>query len=517
MASTILAVLLAMGSAQAASSEVAFSSLELLQNNLGGMGPRAGPDVLKFANLGTVNGEQVSLVVSNSTEYIPAVAARNGLHGGFGSINVANGHQTKFIFQFVNDVGNPIILERLLFSFFDIDGAADGVASESLGIKGYTSYFVTPTTTLNISESTAPSILSNFSSTRQSGVKDNPKDPNTLNQAQRDKSVSFLFHDVSEFGVWLTTGGQNGRNRGGRDFLFAITPSVASSAAIHSTSSSPPPPPPPPPPTAPPTPLPPAAWAPSEPHLVGLHGQRFDFTGEVGRYYCLLSDFTMILNAKLDTAYTARSFIDGPNSGRQQEVSDGTWMTEAGFIFVEPDKSFQTLRHTTVVISFTRPEWASDSDVAAHRAVVQDGFVSYNGQLLSNELTTSDTGMTLQVWSTNRRRSVVDLVIPEAIRCTFTLVPPPSEWNIEAEQRAMYSHINMNLHEVTLSPMAHGVLGSTQRLNMDVNGEPVMEGYDRDGAGVIEGVASDYEVSSLLSRDFQYSVTPQAIIREVST
>ena len=90
-------------------------------------------------------------------------------------------------------------------------------------------------------------------------------------------------------------------------------------------------------------------------------------------------------------------------------------------------------------------------------------------------------------------------------------MPPPVEWDVSKEELLQYSHINLRLHQVTLSPLAHGVVGSTQHLRI-VDGEPVLEGYDQNGKGVLEGTAADYEVPSLLSSKFTYSVTEESAI-----
>ena len=34
----------------------------------------------------------------------------------------------------------------------------------------------------------------------------------------------------------------------------------------------------------------------------------------------------------------------------------------------------------------------------------------------------------------------------------------------------------------------------------------MMKAYDKDGGGIIDGVVSDYEVSSILGNDFKYAV-----------
>ena len=106
--------------------------------------------------------------------------------------------------------------------------------------------------------------------------------------------------------------------------------------------------------------------------------------------------------------------------------------------------------------------------------------------------------------------TLVRVDIPGYLQCEFSMVPPPAEWQVSADDQVQYSHINFKLLQLAISPLAHGVLGYTQHLQF-VDGEPVMQGFDADGKGVLEGVAADYEVETLLSSQFKYSVTASEV------
>lgn len=64
-----------------------------------------------------------------------------------------------------------------------------------------------------------------------------------------------------------------------------------------------------------------------------------------------------------------------------------------------------------------------------------------------------------------------------------------------------YFHLNMRLEKVELSGAVSGTLGDSARLKYDKEGKPIMQAYDNDGSGVLDGNIETYEVSSLLSTE----------------
>ena len=137
-------------------------------------------------------------------------------------------------------------------------------------------------------------------------------------------------------------------------------------------------------------------------------------------------------------------------------------------------------------------------------------------------------------------------------------MPPPASWGVALDDVSTYSHINVKINRISLSPSASGVLGETKQLTYDENGkstpmfvvalfsvcfatyfspsifvlfshkmsrfasntsysmhcalerqscvlctealytgEPIMVGKSEDGAGVINGNAADYVVESM--------------------
>ena len=55
------------------------------------------------------------------------------------------------------------------------------------------------------------------------------------------------------------------------------------------------------------------------------------------------------------------------------------------------------------------------------------------------------------------------------------IIPPPAEWKLNelGEDPASYTHLNLNIKQVSLSEEAHGLIGYTQHLSYDIDGSPV--------------------------------------------
>ena len=58
----------------------------------------------------------------------------------------------------------------------------------------------------------------------------------------------------------------------------------------------------------------------------------FDFTGEAGKYYCLISDENMAVNAKFGVGYTTGLTVDADTLVTSLMRPQGTWLTEAAVI-----------------------------------------------------------------------------------------------------------------------------------------------------------------------------------------
>ena len=58
----------------------------------------------------------------------------------------------------------------------------------------------------------------------------------------------------------------------------------------------------------------------------------FDFTGEAGKIYALISDENIAVNAKFGTGYTTGLTVDADTLVTSLMRPQGTWLTEAAVI-----------------------------------------------------------------------------------------------------------------------------------------------------------------------------------------
>lgn len=214
------------------------------QNNLGGLGPDTGAQEIRYANVGTVYGMTVDLVVTAVSPYTSSKAQiRNGCKesGTYGVIHVDEGQSVELEFSLQTPAGAPVPLRAFQFTFLDMDNFLNNQAIESVRVNGHSTYRLSNPTNVSVTGDV-------FSSTTWGVGADNPLDPLTLTEEQRRKSVAFLFENTNAFTATLavTNGGI------GRNFFFAGRSNVPPECARPPPS--PPLPAPPPPPVVPPAP-----------------------------------------------------------------------------------------------------------------------------------------------------------------------------------------------------------------------------------------------------------------------
>jgi hypothetical protein len=214
-----------------------FTSARITSNNLGGKGPwKNGANEMRYADIGiTGDGQILDLVVTTAEPfgYIPWNTSQNGLHGEFGQFNLFCGptrmDSTAFVtFTIVKTGTNePVVLEQFAFAVFDFDTGHDeqqveyveilpnGVGFE--GGSGYSSYILTPSTEIVISEGKKGRVK--FSATKHGTVHDNPMHPQNLARETADKTIVFTFRKTSSFSALfgITPTGQDT----GRNFMFS--------------------------------------------------------------------------------------------------------------------------------------------------------------------------------------------------------------------------------------------------------------------------------------------------------
>lgn len=207
----------------------------LVQNNLGNMGPSPGDPVIKFKNVGRVGNTNVSLVIKNLTEYLPAGqsgSAPNGRSstGKFGFVNMKCGTQSLLKFSFLNaETDEPVKIKQMHFTYFDLDAGNRGEVVEYLG--AVTNFSASNLYTETEVTETKEACNNTFWKASTPGTgKDNPSDPLNLTPDQEKRTVTITYDNISSvmliFGMTTRNDGSCGN---GRNFMYAFENNKTSS------------------------------------------------------------------------------------------------------------------------------------------------------------------------------------------------------------------------------------------------------------------------------------------------
>jgi len=200
-------------------------------SNLGGACPDSGAETLVYSNV----FPNTDMVVRAESPYTPNLlnanggVLHNGLHGGFGVINMACDGSVDLTFSFVDSSsGQPVTPTPFLFTWFDSDHGMAHESREAITVAGFSSYHLTDISALDMTEVgeglsevalAGGNGAATFTSTMRGGKVDNPVSPVTLTKLQQDRSVALLFSGKSSFSVTLSETGY--ANPQGRNFYFA--------------------------------------------------------------------------------------------------------------------------------------------------------------------------------------------------------------------------------------------------------------------------------------------------------
>ena len=143
------------------------------------------------------------------------------------------------------------------------------------------------------------------------------------------------------------------------------------------------------------------------------------------------------------------------------------------------------------------------SPVALTNARYSIAFEASDGQ---EHQQPAETSVKLSVETYDNFARVV--MTSEDLDLSVDLGAPPDAWQLPANSAAaaQYTHLNVHMARVSASSAIHGLIGVSARLKTDANGEPILHGLDKNGAGILDGAVEDYEVSGILDPDFEYSV-----------
>lgn len=199
----------------------------VVQNNLGGLGPDGGAEEIRYKNAIDLDGRMLDVVLTAVDEYRTPKAEKNGKTGaGFGSLTLATKSSTNFKFSFVDaTTGEAATVKDLALTFYDLDQGKNDKQQEIVTACNAGEVYTTSDTELEVSTSGS---CRSFSSSERGSGKDNPQQPNELTKTQAARSVTFEFHARASisFGAAVGEWGKNAR-----PVLFSFEPQVACGAS----------------------------------------------------------------------------------------------------------------------------------------------------------------------------------------------------------------------------------------------------------------------------------------------
>lgn len=197
------------------------------QNNLGGFGPDAGAEELRFKKAGSFNGKYVDLVVT-ADGYTPKKPEVTGAKGAFGSINVKCGTNAAFEFTWVDsETGEAIEVNDVSVSFFDMDEGRKGRGRNKITACGAADLFVAADSELK-TEKRSPGCFS-AESTKFGQRKNEPTDPLLLTEDHMSRAATFAFKGASSATFDVSMSKCPG---GARNLQFAVRPTVACAGKV---------------------------------------------------------------------------------------------------------------------------------------------------------------------------------------------------------------------------------------------------------------------------------------------
>jgi hypothetical protein len=174
-------------------------------------------ETLHLGSVATVGDTVVDLVITATDGYVSN--GNDGVFHDFGRLNMLCGKTGQFTFRFVDDVnGEPVNIDRLCWSFADLDTGLDGKCTESVTMGGFDSYYVAKGSELNVASSSDDDTMTFTASTHGTGS-DNPQDPVAMSNLQASRSVGLVFTDVSV--LTATVAVSEGPPSRGRNVFFA--------------------------------------------------------------------------------------------------------------------------------------------------------------------------------------------------------------------------------------------------------------------------------------------------------
>lgn len=203
----------------------------VVQNNLGGLGPDAGDEEIRYKNAIDLDGRKVDVVLTAQDAYVTPKSSVNGYSDtGFGRFTMKAKTSTNFKFTFQDaETGEPVAVKDLALTFYDLDQAKKSQQQETVSACGAQEVYTTTDTEL---VHAATGQCNSFTSSTRGTGKDNPQKPDDLTKTQAARSVTFEFHARASisFSASISRAG-----RSPRPVLFSFFPQVACGASDAET------------------------------------------------------------------------------------------------------------------------------------------------------------------------------------------------------------------------------------------------------------------------------------------
>ena len=171
-----------------------FSKGTTPSNNLGGKGPQAGPEEMRFYGVATTHtGDAFDIVVTTLGAY--EGSKKNGIQGTLGCLGmkpVINNGRGDFRFSFMQPGTNtPFRVPEFHMTFLDLDGDSEFISST--GYRGYVTDVSPSIGTRRLADG-----RTEFTAGPMRNIP-NPSDANSLTAQQRAASVMAFYVDVTSF------------------------------------------------------------------------------------------------------------------------------------------------------------------------------------------------------------------------------------------------------------------------------------------------------------------------------
>jgi len=198
----------------------------VVQNNLGGLGPDSGEEEIRYKHAIHLDGHKVDIVLTAEGEYKTPKTSKNGQTGtGFGRFTMKTKTSSNFKFSFFDAAtGNPVGIRNLALTFYDLDQAKKTRQQETVSACGAKEIYTTSDTELVHLNS---GVCHSFTSSTRGTDKDNPSRPNDLTKTQAARSVTYEFHSRATI---MFSASVKGKGANPRPILFSFEPQVACGA-----------------------------------------------------------------------------------------------------------------------------------------------------------------------------------------------------------------------------------------------------------------------------------------------